>query len=103
MPIPSGKLAEILDVAEDGIITVDSRQQIVLFNRGATKLFGYEPEEALGKSLDLLIPQKYLTTHRGDVETFARGPVISRAMLSLSKHLFKRIQEFHVSAYTIIS
>jgi len=80
MPIPSGKLAEILDVAEDGIITVDSRQQIVLFNRGATKLFGYEPEEALGKSLDLLIPQKYLTTHRGDVETFARGPVISRAM-----------------------
>jgi PAS domain S-box-containing protein len=80
MPIPSGKLAEILDVAEDGIVTVDARHEIVLFNRGASKLFGYEPGEVLGKSLDVLIPTKYHATHRHDVEAFARGPVMSRTM-----------------------
>jgi PAS domain S-box-containing protein len=80
MPIPPGKLAEILDVAEDGIVTVDSRHEIVLFNRGAVKLFGYEPREVLGRSLDVLIPAQYHATHRHDVEAFACGPVISRTM-----------------------
>ena len=41
--ISPDQLAEILDIAEDGIVTVDARQEIVLFNRGAAKLFGYAP------------------------------------------------------------
>ncbi len=80
MSVPPEKLAEILDVAEDGIVTIDSRHRIVLFNRGAAKLFGYEPREVLGQSLDTLIPAKYHATHGHDVETFARGPVVSRTM-----------------------
>ena len=80
MAIPPERLAEILDVAEDGIITVDSRHKIVLFNRGAAKLFGYSPQEVLGKPLDVLIPTSYHRTHRQDVEGFAAGPVVSRAM-----------------------
>jgi PAS domain S-box-containing protein len=80
MSLPSGKLAAILDVAEDGIVTIDARRQIVLFNRGAAKLFGYEPREVFGKSLDILIPAKYHATHGHDVENFARGPVVSRTM-----------------------
>src|SRR5581483_6116239 len=48
------QLADILDIAEDGIVTVDARQEIVLFNRGAAKLFGYDPDEAVGRPLDLL-------------------------------------------------
>jgi len=74
------RLAEILDIAEDGIITVNSRHEIVLFNRGAAKLFGYTAPDVLGQSLDILIPATYHGTHRTDVEGFARGPVVSRAM-----------------------
>jgi PAS domain S-box-containing protein len=80
MPIPPERLAEILDIAEDGIITVDSRHEIVLFNRGAAKLFGYDPAEVIGRPLDVIIPPSYHATHRHDVERFARGPVASRAM-----------------------
>ena len=80
MPISPERLAEILDIAEDGIVTVDARHEIVLFNRGAAKLFGYDPIEVLGRSLDLLIPTAYHSTHRHDVDKFARGPVVSRTM-----------------------
>lgn len=80
MPIPPERLAEILDVAEDGIVTVDASHTIVLFNRGAAKLFGYEPRDVLGKSLDVLIPPVYHATHSHEVDAFARGPIVSRAM-----------------------
>jgi PAS domain S-box-containing protein len=74
------QLADILDIAEDGIVTVNSRQEIVLFNRGAARIFGYDPEEVLGKPLELLLPPASHAVHRGQVESFARGPVASRAM-----------------------
>ena len=79
-PLPPGRLAQILDIAEDGIITVNERQEIVLFNRGAAKIFGYDPSDVLGKSLDILIPTASRGVHRGQVEKFANGPVVSRTM-----------------------
>jgi PAS domain S-box-containing protein len=74
------RLAEILDIAEDGIITVNLRRQIVLFNRGASKIFGYPPEEVLGRPLEDLLPPAYRAAHPAQVESFAEGPVVSRIM-----------------------
>jgi PAS domain S-box-containing protein len=79
-PLPPARLAEILDVAEDGIVTVNSRQEIVLFNRGAAKIFGYDPSEVIGRPLEVLLPPASRAVHRGQVEGFAKGPVASRAM-----------------------
>lgn len=78
--VPLESLARILDVAEDGIVTVTADYRIVLFNRGATKLFGYQPSEVLGQSLDMLIPPAYHITHREEFRRFAEGPIISRMM-----------------------
>jgi len=78
--ISPDRLADILDVAEDGIVTVDACHEIVLFNRGAAKIFGYEPAEVLGRPLDLLLPQRYRPDHARQVSEFARGPVASRPM-----------------------
>jgi len=78
--VPPDRLAEILNVAEDGIVTVDARQRIVLFNRGASKIFGYAPDEVLGRPLDTLIPAVFHAAHRGQVDEFAGGQVVSRLM-----------------------
>jgi PAS domain S-box-containing protein len=78
--IPPERLADILDIAEDGIVTVNARQQIVLFNRGAAKIFGYSPAEALGRPLDILIPPQFHAIHHGYMEEFARSGVVSRLM-----------------------
>ncbi len=61
--VPSDRLAEILDIAEDAIITVTLRREIVLFNRGATKIFGYAPAEVLGQPLEMLLPPAYREAH----------------------------------------
>ena len=74
------QLAEILDVAEDGIITVNSRHEIVLFNRGAAKIFGYEPEEVFGQPLNVLLPERFRPDHGRQVNEFAAGSVTSRPM-----------------------
>jgi PAS domain S-box-containing protein len=80
MHISPERLAEILDVAEDGIVTVNARHEIVLFNRGAARIFGYAPEEVIGRPLDLLLPERYRPDHSRQVHEFATGPVSARQM-----------------------
>lgn len=73
-------LARILDLAEDAIISIDVDQQIILFNQGAERIFGYKRDEILGKSLDLLLPARVIEVHRHHIEDFAGSPVAARAM-----------------------
>jgi PAS domain S-box-containing protein len=70
----------ILAIAEDAIISVDSSQRIVLFNRGASKVFGYADTEVIGKPLDMLLPQRFAKAHRGHIEQFAASAEVSRSM-----------------------
>jgi PAS domain S-box-containing protein len=70
----------ILEIAEDAIISVDSNQRILLFNQGAEKVFGYAATEVMGKSLDLLIPQRFAHAHHRHVQDFADSPEVSRTM-----------------------
>jgi PAS domain S-box-containing protein len=84
-PVSSGRvaperLAEILDIAEDAIVTVTLRREIVLFNRGATKIFGYTPAEVLGRPIEDLLPPAYRGAHPAQVDGFVRGPDVSRVM-----------------------
>ncbi len=70
----------ILEIAEDAIISVDSSHRIVLFNRGAEKVFGYAQTEIVGTSLDLLLPQRFASAHREHLKAFAQSPDVARMM-----------------------
>lgn len=72
--------AGLLEVAEDAIVTIDERHRIVLFNRGAEKIFGYSRGEVIGQELEVLLPERFRSTHRGQVEEFAQGPIEARLM-----------------------
>jgi diguanylate cyclase (GGDEF)-like protein/PAS domain S-box-containing protein len=61
----------------------------VVFNGGAEIVFGYRPEEVLGKPLDILLPGERIDAHRRHAEAFARGPDQSRAMAARER-LFGR-------------
>ena len=70
-PSSSPLLAQLIDLAEDAIISVGEDQRIVLFNQGAERIFGYRAQEALGQPLDILIPPKIAKLHREQVSGFA--------------------------------
>src|SRR5690606_8952901 len=74
------RLAGIIESAMDAIVTIDGDHRIVLFNHAAEKLFGYTSEEILGSELDLLIPERFRTVHRGHIEEFSRTGVSTRLM-----------------------
>jgi PAS domain S-box-containing protein len=56
----------------------------MLFNQGAEKVFGYAQAEVIGKSLDLLLPQRFAHAHRSHIEGFAKSAEISRLMAQRS-------------------
>jgi len=70
----------IVGIAQDAIISVDSQQRIILFNRGAEKVFGYAQGEVIGRPLDLLLPRRLEDVHRKHIEDFARSPDVARTM-----------------------
>jgi len=54
---------QIVDFAQDGILFADQDGNIQLWNSGAETIFGYTSEEAIGKSLDLIVPEKLREQH----------------------------------------
>ena len=74
------RLAGILDIAHDAVISINETQDIILFNQGAEKIFGYEAGEILGRSLDILLPSQFVDIHREHVRAFSESPQKARFM-----------------------
>lgn len=74
------RLAGILDIAKDAIISIDKNQQIILFNQGAEKIFGYTTQEILGQPLDMLLPMRFVHIHHQHVSEFAGSLDTARKM-----------------------
>ena len=74
------KIAAILEIAADAIIALDADMRITQFNDGAEAIFGYARNELIGRSLDLLIPERFRSSHAAHVRSFAASGVASRRM-----------------------
>ena len=83
--VTQAQLAGILGIADDAIITVDEAQRIILFNKGAERIFGYAPEEAIGQSLELLLPPGARASHTAYVAEFGASGTAARRMRERSE------------------
>ena len=99
--ISEARSSGIISISADAIISIDENQCITLFNEGAEKIFGYSKAEVLGKPLDILIPERFRSSHAHQVGEFARGSQSSRRMRERSASIFgqrKNGEEFSADA-----
>ena len=77
-------LGQLVEGAGDAIVVCDARGNIVLWNAACERIFGFTREEAMGRSLDLIIPERQRQRHwDGYVKTMETG--ITRYGASLLK------------------
>ena len=53
----------ILDKANDGVITIDEKGIIDIYNKASEKIFGYTSDEVLGKNIKMLMPEPVHSEH----------------------------------------
>lgn len=67
-------LAVLLQQLADAVVIADAAGTITFWNDAATRLFGWPAHEALGRSLDLIIPKRLRARHwTGYRQTMATG------------------------------
>ncbi len=66
------ELNAIVDNSVDGLIIIDRAGQVLRFNRAAARLFGYEPEEVIGRNVSMLMPEPHRSAHDGYLDAYGR-------------------------------
>ena len=66
-------LRRVIDAALDGMILIDSRGTVILFNAACERIFGYAPDEVLGKNVNLLMTSPDRENH----DTYLRNYLCS--------------------------
>ena len=56
-------LERLVQAAGDAIIAADPEGRIVSWNPAAERIFGFTAQEALGQTLDLIIPERFRARH----------------------------------------
>ena len=74
MNIPAGLAEALLHSASDAIIATDREGRITFWNPGAERIFAFTAADAVGQSLDIIIPENLRARHwSGFRHTMATG------------------------------
>ena len=76
----AARLSGIIQSTMDAIITVDERQDIVIFNPAAEQMFGCTAADVQGMPLEQFIPSRFRAAHRTHINRFAETGVTTRRM-----------------------
>jgi PAS domain S-box-containing protein len=69
------QLACVIDSAMEAIITVDEDRQVILFNRAAERIFRLSAAEAIGRSVERFIPERFRALHQAGLALLDRPGV----------------------------
>jgi PAS domain S-box-containing protein len=71
------RLAAIVQSSHDAIISTDLNGTIQTWNPAAARMFGFSESEAVGRSIDMLVPFDVLDDQRRILERVGRGEVVT--------------------------
>ncbi len=66
-------ISSILNAVRDGIITINSKGIIEVFNPGAEDIFGYNKVEVVGKNVSMLMNKENADSHDAYLERYLKG------------------------------
>ena len=69
----SRELAAIVESSDDAIVSKDLESRIRSWNRGAERMFGYTAEEAVGRSIRMIIPEERWSEEDDVLRQLRRG------------------------------
>ena len=79
---------EIVEGCADAILVIDGDQTIRFLNKSAEAMFGRPNEEALGQSLEILLPEGFRKSHHKRVAHFAASAQAPRFMAHRDAPIF---------------
>jgi two-component system sensor kinase FixL len=65
-------LRSILETVPDAMIVIDEAGIVDSFSPAAVRLFGYEPDEVIGRNVSMLMPSPYRERHDSYLERYLR-------------------------------
>ncbi|RYZ23635.1 MAG: PAS domain S-box protein [Chitinophagaceae bacterium] len=74
MQFDKSHMTSLFENATEGIILTNSHAEIILVNPAATRMFGYDEEELIGKPVETLLPKKYRAGHVQLRDQFYHNP-----------------------------
>jgi len=64
------RLRAIIETSVDGIVIIDTKGLIRLYNPACERLFGYAVHEVLGRNVSMLMPEPYCSEHDGYIRRY---------------------------------
>ncbi len=97
LTLAEAKFRGLLQSAPDAMIVADRTGKIVLVNSQTEKMFGYRPEELLGRDVEMLMPKRFWPAHLGPRSEFFSEPRVRTMGEGLELHgVHKDGREFPV-------
>ncbi|MCF8880698.1 PAS domain S-box protein [Hyphobacterium sp. SN044] len=65
-----GQLQALIGTAVDGIMSIDRHGIVDLYNPACERIFGWTPDEVIGRNVSMLMPPRYAHRHDGFIERY---------------------------------
>lgn len=79
-------LSAVVETAVDGVILIDARGCVLMFNTACEKLFKYRAIEVIGQNVKMLMPGPYREEHDGYIGNFHRTG--ERKIIGIGREVF---------------
>jgi two-component system, LuxR family, sensor kinase FixL len=73
--VSEARLLSVLDTAVDGIVVIDERGRMLVFNKACEQLFGLKASDVIGRNISVLMPPEFSSEHDAYVSNYLRTGV----------------------------